>query len=234
MSQNWWINLICIPCQIHELYSTPQISERIHFLFSGIEIWNPAFDVAPAELITGGLITELGVLQQPLNSEYVRGISILVCVKSNNFRISHSPQGEPRQAQRERRGEMKGVRGRKYGLRVLLCLSDIVSVRTIIQRETAAATTTLGAAFILSPSLTTLYMYIQTENRVRFVSQTRQACLACDARQMLLLLLRIKSPTNMRNDFFFAGPTKKCPRGEKSARNVVFEGGKTMSSGSER
>ncbi len=30
--------------------------------------------MAPAELITGGLITELGVLQPPLNSEYVRRI----------------------------------------------------------------------------------------------------------------------------------------------------------------
>ena len=28
---------------------------------SGIHCWNPAFDVTPAELITGGIITEYGV-----------------------------------------------------------------------------------------------------------------------------------------------------------------------------
>jgi len=27
----------------------------------GVECWNPAFDVTPASLITGGIITELGV-----------------------------------------------------------------------------------------------------------------------------------------------------------------------------
>ena len=29
----------------------------------GINCWNPSFDVTPAELITGGLITEYGVFQ---------------------------------------------------------------------------------------------------------------------------------------------------------------------------
>lgn len=28
---------------------------------AGIEVWNPAFDVTPHQLITGGIITELGV-----------------------------------------------------------------------------------------------------------------------------------------------------------------------------
>lgn len=28
---------------------------------AGIQVWNPAFDVTPHELITGGIITELGV-----------------------------------------------------------------------------------------------------------------------------------------------------------------------------
>lgn len=28
---------------------------------AGIRVWNPAFDVTPHELITGGIITELGV-----------------------------------------------------------------------------------------------------------------------------------------------------------------------------
>ena len=31
------------------------------FAFAGIEVWNPAFDVTPHQLITGGIITELGV-----------------------------------------------------------------------------------------------------------------------------------------------------------------------------
>ena len=30
---------------------------------SGINCWNPAFDVTPAELITGGIVTEFGVLK---------------------------------------------------------------------------------------------------------------------------------------------------------------------------
>jgi len=29
----------------------------------GVECWNPAFDVTPAALITGGIITEFGVYQ---------------------------------------------------------------------------------------------------------------------------------------------------------------------------
>lgn len=31
------------------------------FCFLGIDVWNPAFDVTPHELITGGIITEFGV-----------------------------------------------------------------------------------------------------------------------------------------------------------------------------
>lgn len=36
-----------------------------NYLFSliGINCWNPSFDVTPAELITGGLITELGLFK---------------------------------------------------------------------------------------------------------------------------------------------------------------------------
>jgi methylthioribose-1-phosphate isomerase len=30
--------------------------------------WNPSFDVTPAELITGGIITEFGVLAPPLDA----------------------------------------------------------------------------------------------------------------------------------------------------------------------
>ena len=31
-----------------------------------IDTWNPAFDVTPAALITGGIITEKGVVQAPI------------------------------------------------------------------------------------------------------------------------------------------------------------------------
>lgn len=31
--------------------------------FQGINCWNPAFDVTPSELITGGIITELGIFK---------------------------------------------------------------------------------------------------------------------------------------------------------------------------
>ncbi len=33
----------------------------INLNIEGINCWNPSFDVTPAELITGGLITEFGV-----------------------------------------------------------------------------------------------------------------------------------------------------------------------------
>jgi len=32
-------------------------------MLTGVECWNPAFDVTPAALITGGIITEFGVYQ---------------------------------------------------------------------------------------------------------------------------------------------------------------------------
>ena len=37
-------------------------------LTTGISCWNPAFDVTPADLITGGIITEKGVVKAPLDS----------------------------------------------------------------------------------------------------------------------------------------------------------------------
>ena len=37
----------------------------------GIGCWNPAFDVTPAELITGGIVTECGVFKP---SELKRGL----------------------------------------------------------------------------------------------------------------------------------------------------------------
>lgn len=42
--------------------STDQIPAFLPLLFpAGIGVWNPAFDVTPHDLITGGIITELGV-----------------------------------------------------------------------------------------------------------------------------------------------------------------------------
>lgn len=35
-------------------------------LFLGTVCWNPAFDVTPAELITGGIVTEFGVFPPKL------------------------------------------------------------------------------------------------------------------------------------------------------------------------
>jgi len=41
--------------------STDQIPAFLLLLPAGIGVWNPAFDVTPHDLITGGIITELGV-----------------------------------------------------------------------------------------------------------------------------------------------------------------------------
>ena len=37
------------------------IQKVIVDIIAGIKCWNPAFDVTPARLITGGIVTELGV-----------------------------------------------------------------------------------------------------------------------------------------------------------------------------
>ena len=34
---------------------------RLFVFATGIGVWNPAFDVTPAALITGGIVTEFGV-----------------------------------------------------------------------------------------------------------------------------------------------------------------------------
>ena len=39
----------------------------------GIGCWNPAFDVTPAELITGGIITELGVFKPAELARKIKG-----------------------------------------------------------------------------------------------------------------------------------------------------------------
>lgn len=48
------------------------------FKFQGINCWNPAFDVTPQELITGGFITEFGVFK---SDELERKISSILSVK---------------------------------------------------------------------------------------------------------------------------------------------------------
>lgn len=45
---------VCSLCSVKLFYSLMSFS-------AGIEVWNPAFDVTPHQLITGGIITELGV-----------------------------------------------------------------------------------------------------------------------------------------------------------------------------
>ena len=49
-----------IALAIGELPQRPTLTLRLSV--PGIEVWNPAFDVTPASLITGGIITEKGVL----------------------------------------------------------------------------------------------------------------------------------------------------------------------------
>lgn len=41
----------------------------MYSLVADVPIWNPAFDVTPADLITGGIVTEFGVLSPPLDTE---------------------------------------------------------------------------------------------------------------------------------------------------------------------
>jgi len=38
------------------------------FDIADMDTWNPAFDVTPAALITGGIITEKGVVQVPIDT----------------------------------------------------------------------------------------------------------------------------------------------------------------------
>ena len=36
----------------------------------GIDVWNPSFDVTPAALVTGGIVTELGTIQKGNNDMF--------------------------------------------------------------------------------------------------------------------------------------------------------------------
>ena len=44
------------------------------FYFTGINSWNPAFDVTPGELITGGIITEYGVFKPSELQEKIKKV----------------------------------------------------------------------------------------------------------------------------------------------------------------
>ena len=48
-----------------------------------IDTWNPAFDVTPAALITGGIITEKGVVQAPIDTP--ENMALLQLWKSDFF-----------------------------------------------------------------------------------------------------------------------------------------------------
>ena len=48
-----------------------------------IDTWNPAFDVTPAALITGGIITEKGVVQAPIDTP--ENMALLQLWKSFSF-----------------------------------------------------------------------------------------------------------------------------------------------------
>jgi methylthioribose-1-phosphate isomerase len=50
--------------------------KNIRIAADGINCWNPAFDVTPAELITGGLITEFGVFSPSELEEKLNNTSI--------------------------------------------------------------------------------------------------------------------------------------------------------------
>ncbi len=50
--------------------------KNIRIAADGINCWNPAFDVTPAELITGGLITEFGVFSPQELEEKLNNTSI--------------------------------------------------------------------------------------------------------------------------------------------------------------
>ena len=42
---------------------TPLWGPDPHVCPPGVDVWNPAFDVTPHELITGGIVTEFGVFR---------------------------------------------------------------------------------------------------------------------------------------------------------------------------
>ena len=51
-------------------------TNKLWFLFTGIKCFNPAFDVTPAELITGGIITEYGVFPADQLYQSLRNLDI--------------------------------------------------------------------------------------------------------------------------------------------------------------
>lgn len=70
---------LCIPVHFCTGGSADILLLVLVSVFADVHCWNPAFDVTPAELITGGIITEFGVfaphelklkVTQALNSTY--------------------------------------------------------------------------------------------------------------------------------------------------------------------
>ena len=59
-----------IPIEERDPDEIRQINRELIFP-SAIPVWNPAFDVTPAELISG-IITELGVLRHPYTDEIAK------------------------------------------------------------------------------------------------------------------------------------------------------------------
>ena len=53
--------------------------ETIAIAAQGIDIWNPAFDVTPAELIDG-IITEIGVVEKDKNGRFDLEVLFQKCV----------------------------------------------------------------------------------------------------------------------------------------------------------
>ena len=76
----WWIWGIKVGQDFQMQYKTTQpvmsnCSRKCNFYLcmiciatTGIDVWNPAFDITPNALITGVVVTELGVFQIPLNT----------------------------------------------------------------------------------------------------------------------------------------------------------------------
>ena len=45
-----------------------KLESTFRYYIADVDTWNPAFDVTPAALITGGIITEKGVVQAPIDT----------------------------------------------------------------------------------------------------------------------------------------------------------------------
>ncbi|CCW63859.1 unnamed protein product [Phytomonas sp. EM1] len=53
-----------------EITTDPITHTRVVAEGPSVEVWNPVFDITPAELITGGIITERGVFEPASSAPY--------------------------------------------------------------------------------------------------------------------------------------------------------------------